>query len=83
MSHSRSCFFLGNQPEDRNGNGTISDAEQELQVLVDGAPVPSTADAETVWWYEPDWIAVCCAPDHIPEPLAIVEIGYSVSCLSW
>ena len=83
MSHSRSCFFLGNQPEDRNGNGTISDAEQELQVLVDGVLVPSTADGETIWWYAPDQIAVCFDPDHVPEPLSIVEIGYAVSCMTW
>jgi hypothetical protein len=79
----KTCFFLGNQPEDRNGNRVISASDGEIRVTVNGLEVPSVMAGAPVWEYSPDQIAVCFQPLAIPPDDALIQVDYYVACLSW
>ena len=77
------CFPLADRPEDANGNGTISAAEGELEVRLDGLITPPVNDqGQAVWGYRSDTNAVCFEPLFVPEKGAEVQLRYRASCLS-
>ncbi len=76
----KTCFFLGNQPEDTDGNGVIS--EGELEVRLDGRATPSTGNqGNRQWEYRADTNAVCFYPLAVPEPGTQIDVSYRVACL--
>ena len=80
----KTCFFLGNQPEDSNGNGIIIDTEGEVQVKMNGRVTPSKgAQGQNIWFYSADQIAICFNPLAVPEPGTQIDVSYRVACLSW
>jgi hypothetical protein len=80
----QTCFFLGNQPEDTNANGLISDTEGEIEVRMNGHVVASRApQGQQIWQYSKDQIAVCFNPLSVPEPGTQIDVAYRVACLSW
>jgi hypothetical protein len=77
------CFFLGNQPDDANGDGVVSAADGELRVLVNGVEVPSSIDGQPVWTYDSSGIALCFEPGRVPAPGSAIDVEYAVACRPW
>ena len=78
------CFPLQNQPEDTNGNGTISPAEGEIQVKMNGHVTPAVGtQGQPIWEYRANRNALCFQALAVPEPGTAIEVGYRNACLAW
>ncbi len=80
-------YFLGNHPEDRDGDGAISDrvSPPEIEVFADGARLASrtgqAGNVSDVWVYNPDTNSIDFMPNHKPEPGTQIEVTYKPACL--
>lgn len=77
----RTRFFLANLPADRDEDGTISEDADRLAVVVDGQPVPATAESgQVVWSYDPEANSVDFTWGLEPREGSAVAIRYPVEC---
>lgn len=75
----RTHFYLARRPRDADGDGAFED---DIEVRLNGAIVPSTGDDGTIHWsFHPELHdAVIFASGWIPNDGATVEIAYTRSC---
>jgi hypothetical protein len=75
----QTCFFLGREPGDRNGNGAVDERDFEVQVNGEEVP-PVAANGVVLWTYQDDVNAICFQPQAVPELGSEVVVDYGNRC---